>query len=146
MRAKHILSGIAGLALAGSLLALPATALAEAMTYSVALDGASEVPAVATTGSGVAEVTFDPATKLLTWTVTFDGLSGDAAAAHFHGPAAPGTNAGVAVPIDITVTPITGSATLTDEQAAEFTAGLWYVNIHTAANKGGEIRGWVLAE
>jgi CHRD domain len=37
-----------------------------------------------------------------------------------------------------------GSATLTDAQAADLTGGKWYVNIDTAANKGGEIRGQVV--
>jgi hypothetical protein len=37
-----------------------------------------------------------------------------------------------------------GSATLTDAQAADLMAGKWYVNVHTAENKGGEIRGQVL--
>jgi hypothetical protein len=36
-----------------------------------------------------------------------------------------------------------GSATLTDAQAEELMAGKWYVNVHTAANKGGEVRGQV---
>ena len=39
--------------------------------------------------------------------------------------------------------PARGKATLTDAQAADLMAGRWYVNIHTAANKGGEIRGQV---
>ncbi len=60
------------------------------------------------------------------------------------GPAEPGKNAGVAVPIGQTVTSrASGKATLTDAQAADLMAGRWYVNIHTAANKGGEIRGQV---
>jgi hypothetical protein len=64
--------------------------------------------------------------------------------AHFHGPAEPGKNAGVAVPIPGTASPMNGSATLTDAQAADLMAGKWYVNVHTAENKGGEIRGQVL--
>jgi hypothetical protein len=40
--------------------------------------------------------------------------------------------------------PIKGSATLNDAQAADLMAGRWYFNIHTAANKGGEIRGQVV--
>lgn len=143
MRAPNLRSGIVGLAFAGALVALPAAALAQAMTQEVMLSGANEVPAVTTSGSGVATVTYDPATKMLTWSVTYDGLSGDATGAHFHGPAEPGANAGVVVPMDHAAKPIAGSATLTDEQAGQFTAGLWYINIHTAANRGGEIRGWV---
>jgi hypothetical protein len=69
-------------------------------------------------------------------------LSGDATAAHFHGPATPGVNAGVTVPMKAPLTsPITGEATLTPEQAADLMAGKWYFNVHTAANPGGEIRG-----
>jgi hypothetical protein len=80
----------------------------------------------------------------LTWKLTYSGLSGPATAAHFHGPAEAGKNAGVKVPIpNATSSPAEGSATLTDEQAADLTAGKYYVNVHTAANPGGEIRGQV---
>jgi hypothetical protein len=39
--------------------------------------------------------------------------------------------------------PIEGNATLTEAQMADFVAGRWYANLHTAANPGGEIRGQV---
>ncbi len=39
--------------------------------------------------------------------------------------------------------PVSGQATLTDAQAADLLAGRWYINLHTAANPGGEIRGQV---
>ena len=42
-----------------------------------------------------------------------------------------------------TSSPVEGSATLTDAQAADLAAGRYYINIHTAANPGGEIRGQV---
>jgi CHRD domain-containing protein len=84
----------------------------------------------------------DTASKTLTWTVTYSGLGGPATAAHIHGPAAPGANAGVLVPFNGDLaSPIKGSATLTDAQISDLEAGKWYVNIHTAANKSGEIRG-----
>jgi hypothetical protein len=85
---------------------------------------------------------------MLIWSVTSSGLSGPATMAHFHGPASEGKNAppviwlsekGAPVP-----NPIKGSATLTPEQAQQFTAGEWYVNVHTQANPGGEIRGQVI--
>jgi CHRD domain len=108
------------------------------------LDGKSEVPAVTTSGTGTADIDYDAATKKLTWKVTYSGLSGPATAAHFHGPAEPGKNAGVAVAIpNATSSPAEGSATLTDAQAADLVAGKYYVNVHTAANPGGEIRGQV---
>jgi hypothetical protein len=104
------------------------------------LSGAAEVPPVTSTGSGTASVNFDPATKQITYNVTYSGLSGPAAAAHIHCGAAAGANSGVAVPFTNAASPITGNATLTDAQAADLVAGKCYVNVHTAANKGGELR------
>ncbi len=107
------------------------------------LNGASEVPANTTAGTGTADIDFDPATKKLTWKLSYSGLTGPATMAHFHGPAEPGKNAGVAVPITPATSPTEGSTTLTDAQAADLVAGKYYVNVHTEANKGGEIRGQV---
>jgi hypothetical protein len=95
------------------------------------------------TGKGKAEFKLDPATKVLTYTVTYEGLTGPAMAAHIHGPADPGANAGVVVPFAAPASPITGTATLTDAQVAELEAGKYYVNVHTDAFKGGEIRGQI---
>ena len=108
------------------------------------LDGKSETPPNASTATGKADIDYDAASKKLTWKLTYSGLTGPATAAHFHGPAEPGKNAGVAVAIpNATTSPNEGSATLTDAQAADLLAGKYYVNIHTAANPGGEIRGQV---
>ena len=109
-------------------------------TYKGTLSSGAEVPPVTGTGTGSASVSYDTATKQVTYNVTYSGLSGPAAAAHIHCGAAAGANAGVAVPFANPASPITGSATLTDAQAADLTAGKCYVNIHTAANKGGELR------
>ena len=99
-------------------------------------------PGITSSGKGAAKASLDTATKTLTWTVEYSGLSGPATAAHIHGPADPGADAGVVVPFTGNLaSPIKGSATLTDTQIAQLEAGKWYVNIHTAANKGGEIRG-----
>lgn len=100
---------------------------------------------IASTGKGVGTFTYDPATKALTYNVTYEGLTGPAMAAHIHGPAEPGANAGPVVPFPAAASPITGTATLTDVQAAELAAGKYYVNVHTAANRGGEIRGQITA-
>ena len=108
------------------------------------LDAKSEVPPNASAGTGTADIDFDPATKKLTWKLSYSGLTGPATAAHFHGPAEAGKNAGVAVPItNAGSSPVEGSAVLTDAQAADMMAGNCYVNVHTAANPGGEIRGQV---
>jgi hypothetical protein len=99
-------------------------------------------PGVTSSGKGTATVSLDTATKTLTWTVDYSALSGPVTAAHIHGPAAPGANAGVVVPFTGNLaSPIKGSATLTDAQIADLEAGKWYVNLHTEANKAGEIRG-----
>ena len=135
--------GIGGLALAMTL-GYAGNVRAETLTYKVALKSASEVPANASSGSGTADVTYDTQSKKLSWKVSYSGLTGPATAAHFHGPAEPGKNAGVMIPIqNIATSPAEGSATLTDAQAADLTAGRLYVNVHTAANPGGEIRGQV---
>ena len=73
--------------------------------------------------------------------MTYSGLSGPAAGAHFHGPGEAGKNAGIVLPFPSPTSPIKGSQVLTEAQAADLLAGKWYVNVHTAANPGGEIRG-----
>jgi hypothetical protein len=108
------------------------------------LDGKAQVPPNTSTATGTADIDYDPASKKLSWKLSYSGLSGPATAAHFHGPAEAGKNAGVAVPIpNATSSPVEGSATLTDAQAADLAAGKYYINIHTAANPAGEIRGQV---
>jgi hypothetical protein len=117
---------------------------ASAEKLKATLDGKSEVPATTSSGTGTADLDYDAASKKLSWKLSYSGLSGPATAAHFHGPAEAGKNAGVAVAIpNATSSPAEGSATLTDAQAADLLAGKLYVNIHTAANPGGEIRGQV---
>jgi hypothetical protein len=121
-------------------------ASAAMVDFHATLDAKSEVPPTTSTGSGDLLATLDTGSKKLSYTLTFYGLTGPATAAHFHGPAAPGANAGVAVPINgpNPTSPVTGSATLTADQIKDLQAGKWYVNVHTAANKGGEIRGQVM--
>ena len=111
------------------------------VALSALLTGAAEVPPATTSGTGMAEATLDKDTRVLVWKVTYTGLTGVATAAHIHGPAAVGSNAGVVIPFAETASPMEGQATLTEAQVADLLAGKWYVNVHTAANKGGEIRG-----
>jgi hypothetical protein len=115
------------------------TAHAEQITFKADL---APGPGIASSGKGMATASLDTTSKTLTWTVDYSGLSGPATAAHIHGPADPGANAGIVVPFTGNLaSPIKGSATLTDVQIAQLEAGKWYVNIHTEANKPGEIRG-----
>ncbi len=136
-------STVAGIAVAAALAAGPAHA--EMMSFKSDLKGASEIPAIASQGTGNVAATYDTTNKKLAWKGTVSGLSGNATAAHFHGPAEPGKNAGVLVPAPgVTTGPFEGSATLTDDQAKALMAGQTYFNIHTAANPNGEVRGQVM--
>ena len=121
---------------------------ASAEKFKATLDGKSEVPPNASAGTGTADIDYDPASKMLSWKLTYSGLSGPATAAHFHGPAKQGQNAPVVIWLTSKTTPpsspITGNATLTPQQAQQFLAGEWYVNVHTQSHPAGEIRGQVV--
>ena len=111
------------------------------------LSASEEVPPGNSTGTGTFKATFDTQTRMLNWTVTYSGLTGPVVAGHFHGPALLGQNAGVALGFSGSLeSPIKGSATLTPAQTADFMSGKWYVNLHTATNKGGEVRAQALLE
>ena len=139
----HVLTRLAAALTIGTMLATAPPALAEMVKMTATLDAAQEVPSNDSAGKGTADVTFDTESKKLDWTIEYSGLTGDASAAHFHGPAAKGENADVAVPIEDPKSGAKGSATLTDAQAADLTAGRYYINVHTAAHPDGEIRGQV---
>jgi hypothetical protein len=125
-------------------LAFAPAAFAATETYKADLKPSTEVPANDSKGSGALTATYDTATKKLTYSAIYKDLTGPATAAHFHGPAGPGVNAAVVVPVkDMTPSPLKGEATLTDDQVKQLQGGQMYFNIHTAAHKGGEIRGQV---
>lgn len=111
--------------------------------FTAHLSGAQEVPPLSGGGGGGAHVVYDHRTQLIRWTVQFHGLSGPVTAAHFHGPAGPGQNAGVAVPFEgnLNAQPLKGEARITPEQFGQLASGQWYVNLHTARHPQGEVRG-----
>lgn len=141
------LSALAVAMVAGFAVSAPA----QMKTVTVNLNEAQEVPPHQGAGAGTATLTLDPATKSVSWKVTWQGLSSTAIMAHIHGPASPTANAGVQVnlgPKDMKMgdplpNPLEGKATLTDAQWADLMAGKDYINVHTTTNKGGEIRGQV---
>ena len=143
----RLLVGIVQLTLA--LLAATATVTAQEgfqATHYAFLDGESEVPSVETTAEGIAMMMLDPTAGTLQYRITVTGLSGPITAAHFH-RGEPG---------------VTGSPihTITFNQENKTAVGVWtvgdlndlqmlidgdiYLNVHTAANSGGEIRGQVI--
>jgi hypothetical protein len=97
-------------------------------------------------GTGLMTGTLDDVTNEFSWDISWSGLLGTETVAHFHGPAMPNQNAGVQVnfgAISGLTSPSVGSTTITGPQADDLVAGLWYVNIHTDEQPGGEIRGQV---
>lgn len=104
------------------------------------------VPVTGAPPTGIGEMVahYDPSTLMLSWHLTYAGLSGPVMAAHFHGPATPGMDAPPVIPLVPPLTsPVDGSAKLTLDQVSQLLGGLYYVNLHTAAFPGGEIRGQV---
>jgi hypothetical protein len=141
MHSMILRSALAGFACAMTVaLALPAKA--DMVNLKASLSANSEVPPNSGNGTGTVTATYDTVSKKLSWKGSYSGLTGPATAAHFHSGEL-GKNGPVAVPIAPNTSPFEGSATLTDAQATELLAGKWYVNVHTATNKGGEIRGQV---
>src|SRR5688572_4992143 len=81
---------------------------AEMGKFKATMNASQEVPPNDSKGKGAAELTYASTRKELTWTITFEGLTGPPVAAHFHGPAEPGNNAGVALSIGQNLTsPVT---------------------------------------
>ena len=117
--------------------------------YSVTLNGAMDGFAAdaGVTGTGTATVTLNTVTGDVSVNGTYMGLTGAATAGHIHGLATPPASAGIIVPLTVTAgTPdtsgtLTGSGTLNATNLAGMLAGMTYLNIHTAAHTGGEIRG-----
>ncbi|MFI4976791.1 MAG: CHRD domain-containing protein [Caulobacterales bacterium] len=122
---------------------LPATASADTLHFAARLSGLSEAPAIRSSGVGELWADLDTHSRLLTYRLTYQGLSGPATAARLQGPAKTGQTAPATVAVSDTSNPITGEAMLTAAQAADLKEGLWYVNIATTANPEGEIRGQV---
>jgi hypothetical protein len=115
---------------------------AAGISFKASLTGAEETPPTTTKGKGAVTASYDAASKTLTWTITYSGLTGPATAAHFHGPAKAGAKAPPVVPISGDLkSPIKGKASLTDQQAKDLQAGMWYFNVHTDKFPDGEIRG-----
>lgn len=128
------------------------TSCSGAMTtmYSAALLGANEVPPVATSSNtaGSATATLDLNTNLLTINGTYAYLSGQVTAQHIHGPASATSSAGIVFTLTNTATAaqgsFTGTFTLNASQINDLNNGLYYINLHTANNPNGEVRGQLI--
>lgn len=158
-----------------TLASFAAPAAAATLIFKTNLSGASEVPANASPGTGLATVTIDTVANTIAFNVTFSGLLGNTTMAHVHCCASAGTNAAVAVgpgtlplfPLGVTSGSYSNTLNLLD--AGTYTAGFvtnfgggtvagarnaiiaqmlngqTYFNIHTVQFPGGEIRGQLTA-
>ncbi len=113
--------------------------------FQATLNGASETPPNASTATGTATLTYNKNTKIFTIVVYFNGVT--ATIAHIHkgavgvsGDPVFGFTAPITSPINYT------SVALDAAQEADLNANLYYVNIHSAAYPGGEIRGQLIMQ
>jgi len=116
------------------------------------MDSVQEIPAPGgqVPGKGTGSFWLNSAGTAINYSITVDGLSGPLLAGHFHDAAA-GTAGGVVKTLSFVNNTATGTwsssdATqpLTDSMVTEFVDGRLYINVHTSANPGGEIRGQVM--
>lgn len=117
--------------------------------YTAQLSGDQEVPPVVTTGTGFGRVTLNAAETQITASVYYTTANGTVTVGHIHGPAAAGTNAGVLFNLSPTPGVMSGQVvgvtfSPTPAQVQNLKDGLWYFNIHSSINPGGEIRGQIL--
>ena len=121
-----------------------------AIDFNVSLDTAQEIPTPTVTGttpSGTATVSVNSITGDISVSGSYDGLTSNAAAAHLHGLAPEGATAGVLFGLDVdeaTSGTISGSGNLSGDDLMGFLRGETYLNLHTANNGPGEIRGQVV--
>ncbi|MFN0125206.1 MAG: CHRD domain-containing protein [Verrucomicrobiales bacterium] len=117
--------------------------------FQVTLSGSQEVPPNASPATGTGLLHLDPVYRTLGYDINYGGLGSNFSAAHIHGPAPSGVNAGVQfaltnIPFGPNAGRLNGStAALTATQQNDLRNGQYYVNIHTAQFPGGEIRGQI---
>lgn len=119
---------------------------ASGQTFTAFINSAQEVPTNSSTGKGFARIFLNESAGTINFTVSFSGLSSNQSAAHIHGAAGVGTNAGVLIDLGAvggTSGTITGTRSITPTQIASLKSNQTYVNIHSANFPGGEIRGQV---
>jgi len=123
------------------------TGIASAQTtYHAILTGLQEVPANASTATGMGTVILNAAQNLITVDENWSGLSAPATISHIHGPAAPGVNASpiftfTGVPSATSGAIPEQSFAITAAQVSQLQGGLFYMNVHDGTFPGGEIRG-----
>jgi hypothetical protein len=146
------------------------TAPNNTVTYKATLSGANERPTANTsTATGTWTGVLNTQTNVMTYTMTYTGLSANSTLSHIHAPGdatvaagvvlnfanyansttpfTPGTTSGtVAGTINFAGGTVTGLTITGDSLKKDMDLGLTYVNVHTSANPGGEIRGQIVKQ
>ena len=141
MHSRLIVATVAALFLAG---AQPAMAVVK--NFMAVINAGQEVPPTSSPAFGNGFFTFDTQTKVLCFSVSFSSTTLLAAEsdAHVHGPASPGVDGVIVFGLPLG-NPKQGCGPALDATAeSALKKGQLYVNIHTTANTGGEIRGQII--
>ncbi len=125
-------------------------AKASLILFTATLTGSQEVPPTGVSATGSGSVLLDTVAMTITVNESWTGLTGPATASHIHLPAPPGMTAPVVFPFSGVPALATGSIpqqvfAITSAQIADLEGGLAYMNVHTSAHPGGEIRGQLIA-
>ncbi len=146
MRSALVTTGVAVLT------ALGTPALSGTIKFKAEMSGGGEAPPNNSKGRAHLDATLDTDTNMLSWSVTYSGLTGGPIGAHFHGPVAymgltPEENAPIQIgtPGNL-VNPFKGAAKIDDVQKKDLKDGRWYFNLHTPTFPEGEVRGPVVRE
>jgi len=137
----RVLLGLIAMTALLTLAPLPARG-ADATRFIAVLNAGQEVPPNTSNAAGVAFLYFKGDTLCVA--LTFGGLTGSAVAAHIHGPGNPEENAAIIFPISATSPSNMCVGPLTKNNRKDLQKGRLYINVHTAAFPGGEIRGQIL--
>lgn len=143
VRPRVAVACAAGLATLAALTLISTATPAATEIYRATIDASQEVPLNASPAKGSANLSYDTFSRILSYNISFSGLSGAEIAAHIHGPALAGVNAGVLFPLPLG-SPVAGTVgPLTPTQEGYLRAGKLYLNFHTTPFPGGEIRGQI---
>lgn len=142
---RRMMRSLAVIALATASVALPANA---GTMFTASLSGLEEVPPNLSRGYGFSSIWLNDTEDSIAVDLSFYDLTAGATAAHIHGPANPGVNAGALFPFALG--PLIGQTNgvvpqhmfaISPTQVNTLKSGQYYVNVHTSVFPGGEIRG-----
>lgn len=140
------LQAVVAIALVAVGMAAAGSSVTKTLKFKAQLTNGQEIPHVHATGASgrfTATLTRNATGGTLKWTLTFRKLTGPATAAHIH-MGAKGKSGGILVSLCGPCTsPKTGTSTVTKADITAMLKGKTYVNVHTAKNANGEIRGQI---